>query len=357
MIKTTAINLKNPEPMMVTWDLGRRCNYDCTYCEASRHNNYSPHSSLDTLKNTFNFIKEWTAVYNTRRKFKSHTNVDFTGGEPTVNPNFWNLVKYIKEENTGFNVGLTTNGTWPEKDIDKISKYIDGITISWHAEADPILKKRVLNNVLLVKEHNIWLQVNVMMHCDYFDEAKEVCAFLKEHGVKYNTVPIGDGTKAQAGWFKDSDGIMRRTSHEYTEEQQEWFWNEVGITDKAKRPTEGTEVGRKCCGGRCLEGLVDGDWKPVTLVENKFKGWHCMIDWFFMHIDQETGNVYHHQTCQARKDGTIGPIGNLSNTKDMINSIDLDTHMICPNQRCGCGMCIPKAKSASEWERIFAEHV
>lgn len=28
MIKTTAINLVNPEPMMVTWDTGRRCNYD-----------------------------------------------------------------------------------------------------------------------------------------------------------------------------------------------------------------------------------------------------------------------------------------------------------------------------------------
>lgn len=357
MIKTTAINLVNPEPMMVTWDLGRRCNYDCTYCEASRHNNYSSHATLDNLKNTFKFIQDWTSVYNSKRKIKSHVNVDFTGGEPTVNPNFWNLVKYIKEEHTGFNVGLTTNGTWPEKDIDKISKYIDGITISWHAEADPKLKQRVLNNILLIKEHNIWLQVNVMMHCEYFEEAKSVCNFLKEHNVKYNPVPIGDGTKAQAGWFKDSDGIMRRTSHEYTEEQQEWFWNEVGIANKADRPLQGTDVGRKCCGGRCLQGKVNDSWEPVKLVENKFQGWHCMVDWFFMHIDQETGNVYHHQTCQAKKDGTTGPIGTLANTKQLLNSIDLDKHIICPNQRCGCGMCIPKAKELGEYELIFREHV
>jgi MoaA/NifB/PqqE/SkfB family radical SAM enzyme len=357
MIKTTAINLSNPEPMMVTWDLGRRCNYDCTYCEASRHNNYSSPATLESLKDTFNFIQDWTSIYNNKRKVKSHVNVDFTGGEPTVNPNFWNLVKYIKEEHVGFNVGLTTNGTWPEKDIDKISKYIDGITISWHAEADPKLKQRVLNNVLLIKEHNIWLQVNVMMHCEYFEEAKSVCNFLKEHGVKYNPVPIGDGTTPHSGWFKDSDGIMRRTSHEYTEEQQEWFWNEVGIANKADRPLQGTDVGRKCCGGRCLQGKVNDSWEPVKLVENKFQGWHCMVDWFFMHIDQETGNIYHHQTCQAKKDGTTGPIGTLANTKQLLNSIDLDKHIICPNQRCGCGMCIPKAKELGEYELIFREHV
>jgi hypothetical protein len=82
-----------------------------------------------------------------------------------------------------------------------------------------------------------------------------------------------------------------------------------------------------------------------------------MVDWFFMHIDQETGNIYHHQTCQAKKDGTTGPIGTLANTKQLLNSIDLDKHIICPNQRCGCGMCIPKAKELGEYELIFREHV
>ena len=82
-----------------------------------------------------------------------------------------------------------------------------------------------------------------------------------------------------------------------------------------------------------------------------------MVDWFFLHIDQETGEVYHHQTCQARKDGTIGAIGNLLNTQQMLDEIQLDTPMICPNARCGCGMCIPKAKKVSEWELIFKEHV
>lgn len=352
MVKTQAIRLKNPEPMMVTWDLGRRCNLDCTYCEATRHNNSSPHASLESMKKTFEFIKNYTNTYNSHRKEPLHVNIDFTGGEPTVNPNFWNIVEHIKN-NEGYNVGLTTNGTWPKKNIDKISKYIDGITISWHAESPKQIKDKVLYNALKVKEQNIWLQVNVMLHCDFFEEAKETCQFLKEHGIKYNPVPIGDGTSEHAGWFEDSNGDLRRTSHEYTEQQQEWFWNEVGVKSKSNQKKEGTDLGRKCCGGRCLEGLVEDDWQPVNIVDNKFKGWNCMVDWFFLHIDQETGNVYHHQTCQAKKDGGVGPIGNLNNTRAIIADINLDKNIICPNSRCGCGMCIPKANGKDQFKKLW----
>ena len=125
------------------------------------------------LKDTFNFIQSYTDKYDSHKKNRQHVNIDFTGGEPTVNPQFWDIVKYIKDHE-GYNVGLTTNGTWPEKDIDKIAEYIDGITISWHAEAHQKLKDRVLQNALKVKERGIWLQINVMLHCDYFEEAKEM---------------------------------------------------------------------------------------------------------------------------------------------------------------------------------------
>ena len=358
MIKTSAIKLLNPEPMMVTWDLGRRCNLDCTYCEASRHNNYSKSADLTSLIKTFDFIQEWTSLYNSKRIYHSTTNIDFTGGEPTVNPNFWNLAKCIKETDNSFRLGLTSNGTWPEKDIEKIVEYIKGITISWHAEAHETIRKRVLHNILKLKENNIWLQVNVMLHCDHFDDAKRVCDFLEQHEVKYNPVPIGDGTVARSGWFIDTDGKSRRTSHAYSEEQQEWFFNKMNISKStAEALKEGTELGRKCCGGRCLVGKVDNEWTPVTLVENKFKDWNCMVDWFFLHIDQETKLVYHHQTCQALHDKKKGALGNLSDTEAMINSLKVrlenPTNIICPNQRCGCGTCVPKAKDIETFKEIW----
>lgn len=362
MIKTIAINLVKSEPMMVTWDLGRRCNLDCTYCAASRHNNYSKPVSLESLIETFNFIKKWTGLYNSKRVYSSTTNIDFTGGEPTVNPNFWKLVEYIRETSPDFGLGLTSNGTWPEREADKIIDNMKGVTISWHAEADKSIKQRILNNILKLKASGIWLQVNVMLHCDYFDEAVEVCEFLEQNGIKYNPVPIGDGTIERSGWFIDEDGKQRRTSHQYTEEQQQWFFSKMKMSEsKIKAIKEGSDLGRKCCGGRCLTAKTEQGWKEVTLVENKFKNWNCMVDWYFLHIDQETGLVYHHQTCQALHNKKKGAVGHLSEQdillSDLTARLENPTAIVCPNDRCGCGMCVPKAKEDLDFKEVWNTHV
>ena len=44
------VDLLTGNNFQVTWDLGRRCNYDCSYCPVTRHDNFSPHATLDELK-------------------------------------------------------------------------------------------------------------------------------------------------------------------------------------------------------------------------------------------------------------------------------------------------------------------
>jgi MoaA/NifB/PqqE/SkfB family radical SAM enzyme len=240
MIKTTAINLINPEPMMVTWDVGRRCNYNCSYCESSRHDNNSRLHSLDEFISTFRFIKSWTGLYNSQRKLKSQTNINFTGGEPTVNNNLYKLVEHIKKDDETFNLSLTTNGAWNTKFTNKILDNFNGVTVSYHAEAHESLKNLAIQNIKELHKHNIWLQVNVMLHMDYWDECAEVYKILKEEGIRVNPRPIGDGNITRSGWFVDADGSQRRTSHPYTSSQQEWFWKEMGIDSKSSSNQEGT---------------------------------------------------------------------------------------------------------------------
>ena len=181
---------------------------------------------------------------------------------------------------------------------------------------------------------------------------------LKEKGVRVNPVPIGDGNMVRKGWFIDADGTNRRTSHEYTEEQQDWFYNWMGETRKASVATEGTNIGRTCCGGRCTQGKVDGEWQEVKLVNNWFKDWYCTVNWYFLHIDQHGGNVFHHQTCQATHTGR-GPIGTLSNTQLILDNVSAMLSqptiapIVCPNQRCGCGMCVPKAKGFDDFKQLW----
>jgi MoaA/NifB/PqqE/SkfB family radical SAM enzyme len=361
MIKTTAINLVKPEPMMVTWDTGRRCNYDCSYCEISRHDNVSPHHSLEEYLKTFDFIKSWTAVYDQHKKNPTHTNINFTGGEPTMNPVFWELADRIKEDEKDFHLSLTTNGAWNSKYTDKILKRFHGVTVSYHAEGHPNLKKQVINNILDLHKSNIWMQVNLMMHVDYWNECIEVFDLLKSQGVKVNPRPIGDGNIERKGWFIDSDGSNRRTSHEYTAEQQEWYFKQLGMCNLSDQPKPGTDLGRGCCGGRCLTGKVNGEWQEIKVVDTHFKDWNCMVDWFFLHIDQHTGIVYHHQTCQALHGNKRGALGFLKDSNQLISDLKArianNETIICPNQRCGCGMCIPKAESQEDFDLLKSKIV
>jgi MoaA/NifB/PqqE/SkfB family radical SAM enzyme len=357
MIKTTAINKLSPEPMMVTWDTGKRCNYDCSYCEASRHDLISPHHSLDSYLKTFDFIKQWTAIYDSHKNKISATNINFTGGEPTLNPLFWDLVDIIKNDSRQFNLSLTTNGVWNSKYNDKIISRFAGVTVSYHAEGHPNLKKQVIDNILSLNNSNVRLQVNLMMHVDFWDECVEVYNLLMENNIIVKIRPIGDGNVERQGWFIDSDGSTRRTSHAYSLEQQEWYFKQLGINNNTSSTKLGTDLGRSCCGGRCLVGKVNNVWQEITVVDTKFKDWNCMVDWYFLHVDQQTGLVYHHQTCKALHNKKRGALGNLENPEvmlqELVERMKQPTNIVCPNQRCGCGMCIPKAKDNADFSQLW----
>lgn len=359
MIKTTAVSLANPEPMMVTWDLGRRCNLDCTYCEASRHDNFSSHASLESLIETYKFIKNWTGLYNSKRLNNSRTTINFTGGEPTVNPNIWKLAEYIKNDDSSFNLALTTNGAWTSKNTDKIAALFNGISLSYHPEAHATLKEQTKNNIKLLHEKDLWLQVYVMLHADHFKECMELCYELATLGIRHTPKPIGDGTSTErVGWFKDTDGTMRRSTHSYTVEQQMWLNGYLGTTNAVSEPRYGTGMGRTCCGGRCTKGKINNEWQVVKLIDTNFKGWNCSVDWFFLHINQQLGLVYHHQTCQALHNNKRGPIGSLSEAEKLLSDLkerlENPTNIVCPNQRCGCGMCVPKAEDSETFKELMS---
>ena len=350
MEKVTAINLVNLEPFMITWDIGRRCNFDCTYCDSTRHNTYSPPTEYSSLLKTFDFIKKYVEIY----KF-SDVNMSFTGGEPTVNPKFWNLVEYIKE-NSNYGVGLTTNGTWHPKHTDFILKNCNGVTISWHAEADVQLRERAIKNAIELHKSGIWLSVNVMLHTNFWNESVDAYERLKSEGINAMPTPLGDGSIDRAEWFKDSEGTWRRTGHKYKPEQYEWFWKEKNIsTENAKKILSGASLGRSCCGGRCLTGKLES-WKPVTHVDNHFKNWYCSVNYYFLHIEEHTRNIYHHQTCKATFTGK-GTIGHLDDTDTLLSKtkeyLKNPKPIVCPNTRCGCGMCVPKAKEWKDFEPIW----
>ncbi|MGY8866681.1 MAG: hypothetical protein ACKVJK_13795, partial [Methylophagaceae bacterium] len=87
---------------------------------------------------------------------------------------------------------------------------------------------------------------------------------------------------------------------------------------------------------------------------------HCSVNRYFMHIDQHLKLVYHHQTCQALHGGKRGPLGSLTEPNKILEYAKTAVSsgpIICPNDRCGCGMCVPKAKELNDYNSIIALNV
>ena len=112
-----ALDLVNHNKMMIIWDTGPRCNFDCTYCTDYMHDNMP----CPTVKNFFFFfffLKTADFVNKYYERYK--VLVQLVGTKqvylllvvnPTVNPNFWKFVDYMYNNyDENFKLGLTTNG-------------------------------------------------------------------------------------------------------------------------------------------------------------------------------------------------------------------------------------------------------
>lgn len=126
----------------------------------------------------------------------------------------------------------------------------------------------------------------------------------------------------------------------------------------------GMKIGRPCCGSRTMCLSSGGEDRKTKFMESReFKGWHCSVNWFFMHIEQQTDSVFHHQTCQAKFEQKRGPIGKLSDGDAIL--AELEAHLkggtmptiICPKHTCGCGLCAPKSIDKDKYNEVMSRHV
>ncbi len=376
------IDLDYSHALSVTWDVGRRCNLDCTYCPSYRHDNFSPSADLKALKSAAHFVFQYLDLY-LRNRTNRAAKIDFTGGEPTINPHFSEFSKWLRQthqelyaDKFSFEVNLTSNGIINDKMRDSVLQNFDYATFSYHTESTAAQKQRFFNHMKFFKEKNFPSKVNVMFHAkpDYFQECLELCDKLREEAIDFVPRLIGE---------KDNKD---RYNHQYTSEQLQWFREYWKNPDKAKfelppsnpvmpmgekSKDQSTEVkqaacsvGRPCCGNRKMHVGNSEDSQQTTFVESvDFKDWYCSVNWFFLHIEQQTGEVFHHQTCQARFDYSRGPIGHLNQSEKILQ--DLKERMKpgkmpliqCSKKTCACGLCAPKARYAKDLKTLLPKHV
>ncbi len=336
----------------IIWDLGRRCSYACTYCPPHRNNKTSAFVDYATLCKTMDGVAEYALLYDSFRKKPAKKKLSFTGGEPTVHPNFFNFLKYVKNEYPDFSRGLTTNGWFSDRVCDKVLTFTTGGTLSYHCESTDKQKEQVISNAIYLREK---YKVNVMFHKDYFWECVDVCEKLEKNAVDYIPRIIGDDNP------NDKKSIELGYTHSYNKDQMDWFrkyWKQKGQDVKETGNTQ-KGLGRPCCGGRCFKADgVDSYFLPST----NFLGWNCMVNWYFLFLNSELDAVYTHQTCGVNLNGEVAPLGKISEFDKIIDKLEHELYVhnkvpmiTCPKTFCGCGMCVTKSKG--DITPMFSKHV
>lgn len=137
------------------WFLSAKCNYACTYCPDSYHNNL-PHknSSAQVFKGLDNLFEKLNG-----RTFT----MSFWGGEPTLFPDYIPICKKINDY--GARVFTTTNGSRSAK---YLAELIHHSCLSISVHEDSYNQDRMIKNIKAIvtetKKHNLknWVMVRCM---------------------------------------------------------------------------------------------------------------------------------------------------------------------------------------------------
>lgn len=271
----------------VEWNLGKRCNLDCSYCPTEIHDNHSPHTDIKTLYNTIDKLAE---IPNIR--------ISFTGGEPCVHPQFKQLLEYARPKIKWLSV--TTNCTRSGEYYADLP--VDNIVFSLHME-DPMWEWRLTSVVEFEYDYQgsntKRFHVNLMAHQDYMDNVRKAAYWLQVKGIDYVVRRVRWTEKHD--WFDD----MRYDTNDLT-----WILNN-------KEPVESNTLIDK------TELVHTNDL--IKTHRNQFEGWKCragieslMINW--------DGEV-HRATCRVG-----GSLGNIY-TGDFKIPAD---ETICTRKFCTC---------------------
>lgn len=278
----------------IEWNIGKRCNYNCSYCPGEIHDNSSPHTDIEILKQTVD------KLVNLGKPIR----LSFTGGEPCVHPQFEELIKYAKHKGTTW-ISVTTNGTRTYEFYKSLP--VDQYVFSIHLEYN---WERVFNTLEdLFKSTDLKIFAQIMAHHDYIDVVKQIRSKCLLNNIP-NTIRRIRWTEGNHDSFDDT---------KYNLDDLNWIKEQEATIQ-----------------GNCIiddEKIIHAN-DVIKLHLNQYKGWTCnagleslMINW--------DGEV-HRATCRVG-----GSLGNIYKE----TFVAPKGPIICNRNWCTCAADIPLTKS------------
>jgi pyruvate-formate lyase-activating enzyme len=363
-----AIDPGNRITFLLDWELTMKCNLDCSYCGTGPyggHDNSTRHPSLENCLNTLNFMFEYVDLYmQTKPQGLRYAVLNVYGGESLHHPDIVEILNQVRHRHRPYadrwklTVTTTTNAIVSNKKLQQITPLIDEFTVSYHTESTEKQKQQFRDNLLTIAQSGRQQKCVVLMHqeADLFEDATNMIEWLTKNNIKIlprqldGNISTNDKriyNQAQVQWF---DKFYKTKTHSHSMDLLEDN-TDANLTD----------VGRACCGGRQI--CANKNYKQRHFyVENKFPDWYCSVNHFFLYVKQVNGEVYVNKDCKMNFDGTVGPIGTLDNTQQILSTLrdQIDTNSLpviqCKKYNCFCGLCAPKAKDLSTYHSIMKKY-
>lgn len=277
---------------LVSWTLSNKCNYKCSYCPDELHNGSTGHADWKRVEK---FIDNFTIP-------KKDICYRISGGEPTYWKHFIDMAQLIKSKNATFT--FLTNGSQSIDYYKKISRYTDGLIISYHpqyANIDHFIK--------IAEVMNCPVFVNLMMVPDKFDSMINIAENLFNGNENINIWP---------------KVVLDKSSN------VGFITNKVlGYTDEQKEKIANWKFFRKVNDANLHRGSLLLDDKDITANDlilknlNQYKGWKCWAGLDMINIDM-WGDIYRADCQQGGKIGTL-------------DNYELPTQpLICGANKCAC---------------------
>jgi hypothetical protein len=286
------------------------------------------------------------------------------GGESLHHPNVIEILEQVHQRYRPYQdawhltVTTTTNAIVSERKLDCVIPLIDEFTASYHTESTDRQKQQFRDNLLKIKQAGKRLKTVVLMHTDLnkFLDAQQMITWLNENEIQVLPRQLDDSTTdtlnyniQQIKWFGD---LYKSKS---SDKQHSVIKIDSGSTNLS-------DTGRACCGGRSM--CQDQSYKSQStfVLDNKFKGWSCSVNWFFLFVKQYNQEIYVNKDCKMSFDGTVGPIGTLSESKTLLEKLENDLAnnslpvIICDKHKCHCGLCAPKARTPELFDQMFSKY-
>ena len=343
-----------------------KCNLECSYCGSGTYggrDNSTPHPPVNECLKTIDFMFAYADLYmSTKPAGLKYVVLNVYGGESLHHPDIVEILQQCQERHKQYRdkwhltITTTTNAIISERKLNSIIPLIDEFTVSYHVETSDKNKQLFKNNLLAINAAGRRQKCIVLMHPEQnlFDDCQAMINWLEQNQIKY--LP------------RQLDRALSANQFDYQSQQVVWFnklYSSKGTHAEIIPETNATDLaaaGRACCGGRQL--CANQNYKEKSFfLANKFPDWYCSVNHFFLYIKQVNGEIFVNKDCKMNFDGTVSPVGNLSNAQELLdktsNWINTGTMPViqCKKTRCFCGVCAPKAQTLEDYTKIFNKYI